>query len=149
MGDADEVAQHAWTRIVEMSLARRAQGGGHKMSLWVDVEMGRPIEVEVSNACVQRDVSDCLVVWLSGCLVKKGESPLGTRSNDAELMRQVITGGVVRLARKLDLKTPLLDYTYALMRGLQVDILEQIEAKKTAAAAAAAAAAAVEEAKTA
>lgn len=48
MGDADEVAHHAWTRIVEMSLARRAQGGGHKMSLWVDVEMGRPIEVEVS-----------------------------------------------------------------------------------------------------
>jgi 2-dehydropantoate 2-reductase len=61
------------------------------MSLWVDVEMGRPIEVEV------------------------------------------IVGAVVRLAKQIGVKTPLLDYTYALMKGLQVEILEQQEAKREAA----------------
>lgn len=61
------------------------------MSLWVDVEMGRPIEVEV------------------------------------------IVGAVVRLAKQIGVKTPLLNYTYALMKGLQVEILEQQEAKSEAA----------------
>jgi 2-dehydropantoate 2-reductase len=61
------------------------------MSLWVDVEMGRPIEVEV------------------------------------------IVGAVVRLAKQIGVKTPLLNYTYALMKGLQVEILEQQEAKREAA----------------
>ena len=58
------------------------------MSLWVDVEMGRPIEVEV------------------------------------------IVGAVVRLAKQIGVKTPLLNYTYALMKGLQVEILEQQETKR-------------------
>lgn len=44
----------------------------------------------------------------------------------------------MRLARKIGVQTPLLDYTYALLRGLQVELLEQIEAKKAAAAAPAA-----------
>ena len=89
-GNEEQVASECWTRIVEMSLARKSTGGGHKMSLWIDVEKGRPMEVEV------------------------------------------ITGAVSRLAKEVGVQTPLLDYTYALMRGLQVEILEQIEAKKSA-----------------
>lgn len=49
MGDADAAAKDCWDRIVEASLARKATGGGHKMSLWIDVEKGRPTEVEVSR----------------------------------------------------------------------------------------------------
>ena len=45
-------------------------------------------------------------------------------------MSKVITGAVSRLAKQIGVSTPLLDYTYALMRGLQVELLEQIEAKK-------------------
>ncbi|GFZ43463.1 hypothetical protein JCM24511_01183 [Saitozyma sp. JCM 24511] len=91
MGSRESVAEACWTRIIEMSHARRNAGGGHKMSLWVDVEMGRPIEVEV------------------------------------------IVGAVVRLAKQIGVQTPLLNYTYALMKGLQVEILEQQEAKREAA----------------
>jgi 2-dehydropantoate 2-reductase len=85
---------HNPVQIVELSYARAKTGGGHKMSLWIDVEMGRPIEVEV------------------------------------------IVGAVVRVAREHGLKTPLLDYTYALLKGLQVEILQQQEAKKAQATAA-------------
>ncbi|RSH79564.1 hypothetical protein EHS25_007966, partial [Saitozyma podzolica] len=46
---------------------------------------------------------------------------------------EVIVGAVVRLAKQIGVKTPLLDYTYALMKGLQVEILEQQEAKREAA----------------
>jgi 2-dehydropantoate 2-reductase len=49
MGNADQVAAICWDMIVPVSLARKATGGGHKMSLWVDVEKGRPMEVEVST----------------------------------------------------------------------------------------------------
>lgn len=48
MGNADAVAKHCWDRIVEASLERKGKGGGHRMSLWIDVEKGRPMEVEVS-----------------------------------------------------------------------------------------------------
>lgn len=48
----------------------------------------------------------------------------------AGLTSKVITGAVSRLAKQIGVSTPLLDYTYALMRGLQVELLEQIEAKK-------------------
>lgn len=40
---------HGDVQILETSVAAVKAGGGHKMSLWVDVEMGRPIEVEVSS----------------------------------------------------------------------------------------------------
>lgn len=80
MGNAEEVASVAWTKvwlfgsvlapsrawlivqILETSVAAAKTGGGHKMSLWVDVEMGRPIEVEVCHCGTSDDSSgltDC------------------------------------------------------------------------------------------
>ena len=69
---------------MEASVAKmKSSGGGHKMSLLIDVELGRPIEVEV------------------------------------------ITGGVLKIARECGLDTPLLEYTYSLLKGLQCDILRR------------------------
>ncbi|WWD17883.1 hypothetical protein CI109_102327 [Kwoniella shandongensis] len=54
-GDVSEgleaVVNYAWDKPVGMAVSR---GGGHRMSLLVDVEMGRPFEVEVITGAVLR-----------------------------------------------------------------------------------------------
>jgi len=82
MGDAEQVAKGAWDKIIGMSIGKRKAGQApHKMSMYIDVEMNRPFEVEV------------------------------------------ITGAVARVAKENNIPTPLLDYTYALLKVTQGRIL--------------------------
>lgn len=91
MGNAEETAENAYVKILNASVARQKNGdGGHKMSLLIDVEMGRPFEVEV------------------------------------------ITGAVLKVAEEQGLSTPLLAYTYSLLKGLQNEILRVQKIKKPA-----------------
>lgn len=71
------------------------------MSLLIDVEMGRPIEAEVSDRVID------------------GVHQL--------TLQQVIVGAVVRIAQEHNIPTPLLSYTYALLKALQGRILHQRE----------------------
>ncbi|CAD6574599.1 MAG: hypothetical protein TREMPRED_001182 [Tremellales sp. Tagirdzhanova-0007] len=55
MGDAAEVTHFAWSNIYNTSVQKRRSGATpHKMSLLIDVEMGRPFEVEVITGAVLR-----------------------------------------------------------------------------------------------
>ncbi|KAK8865929.1 hypothetical protein IAR55_001078 [Kwoniella newhampshirensis] len=76
----ESVVDYCWEKVVSTAVSR---GGGHKMSLLIDVELGRPFEVEV------------------------------------------ITGAVFRLAQKLDVPTPRLEFTYALLKVLQSHIVRE------------------------
>jgi len=91
MGPSETVAEIAWSRIVDASVERQKHGdGGHKMSLLIDVELGRPFEVEV------------------------------------------ITGSVLKVAKSIGYPTPLLEYTYSLLKGLQNEIIrvQKLKQKK-------------------
>ncbi|KAK4686277.1 hypothetical protein P7C73_g3854, partial [Tremellales sp. Uapishka_1] len=80
VGNQQEVEDIAWTFI--MASAKHASGG-HRMSLLIDIDMGRPIEVEV------------------------------------------IVGSVLKVAREYNVATPLLDFAYLLLKGVQVELLKQ------------------------
>lgn len=84
IGTVDETLKTVFDGVINQPVGPR---GGYKMSLLVDVENRRPIEVEV------------------------------------------ITGAVLRLARKHGIETPLLAYTYSLLRGVQNGILAERKQK--------------------
>jgi len=77
----------------------------HKMSLLIDVEMGRPIEAEVRAA---------------------------PRNAKMYIDLQVIVGAVVRIAQEHTIPVPLLEYTYALLKALQGYLAHQQELKRKA-----------------
>ncbi|ORY32287.1 ketopantoate reductase PanE/ApbA C terminal-domain-containing protein [Naematelia encephala] len=55
MGSSAEVQRAAWDSIVNMSLEKAKQGiPPHRMSLLIDVEMGRPFELEVITGAVAK-----------------------------------------------------------------------------------------------
>ncbi len=109
-GGLESFVDHCWTKVMA---ATTRPGGGHKMSLLIDVEMGRPIEVEVCQRPPR------LIVRL-------------TRRSHSVLMLavKVIVGAVLKVARANDVPTPLLDFTYVLLKGLQVELLRQQKAKQ-------------------
>jgi 2-dehydropantoate 2-reductase len=91
--------------VTALSLEKVNAGqASHRMSLLIDVEMGRPIEAEVRLA------------------------NLGT----VTLTAQVIVGAVVRIAKKHKIPVPLLEYTYALLKALQGHLAHQQELKRKA-----------------
>lgn len=87
MGDAKSVAEHAWTPV-DLALSQISKGlHPHKMSLQIDVAMGRPFEVEV------------------------------------------ITGAVLKLAEEHGIDTPRLAMLYAMLKGLQADLIHKQSAR--------------------
>ena len=72
------------------------------MSLLIDLEMGRPIEVEVCRL------------------------PLRNRVVSAD-SAQCITGAVLRLARSHGIDTPLLAFAYSLLKGTQLETLRRLQ----------------------
>ncbi|KAL1407825.1 hypothetical protein Q8F55_007260 [Vanrija albida] len=87
IGSVDETLATVFDGVINRPVGPR---GGYKMSLLVDVENRRPIEVEV------------------------------------------ITGAVLRLAREHGIDTPLLAYTYSLLRGVQNGILAERKQREEA-----------------
>jgi ketopantoate reductase len=45
-------------------------------------------------------------------------------------VRQVIVGAVLKVARQSNIATPLLDFTYVLLKGVQVELLKQQKLKQ-------------------
>ncbi|ORX35942.1 ketopantoate reductase PanE/ApbA-domain-containing protein [Kockovaella imperatae] len=87
-GTAEQLAARVWSSIYEASCQKYHVGAApHRMSLLVDLEMGRPFEVEA------------------------------------------IEGSVLKLAKEYGVSTPLLAYSYALLKGSQLETLRKLDGR--------------------